>query len=178
MIDGEHTVKSVQLAMEFQEPETVETEQTATRRQRFWTAAPRILVVDDERLIRELLAEFLQDQGFECVTSASGEEALERLDKEEFALLVTDMSMPGMSGLDLLGCVSEKFPEMAVVVITAVYEIGTAVDSMKLGAYDYCRPMLSVWPREWDSRGIGWLMSPAGPCCTTLARSASPIPYC
>jgi DNA-binding NtrC family response regulator len=96
-----------------------------------------ILVVDDEPMIRELLTDFLQEQGYECESAASGESALRQLQEKDFALLVTDMSMPGLTGLDLLSYVANNRPDMAVIVITAIYDLGTAVDSMKLGAYAY-----------------------------------------
>jgi DNA-binding NtrC family response regulator len=84
-----------------------------------------------------MIRDYLQDHGFVCQSVGSAEEALKRLEKEEFSLLVTDLSMPGLSGLDLLNYVANHCPDMAVIVITAVYEMGAAVDPMKMRAYDY-----------------------------------------
>ena len=125
---------SAELAIESRTTGTDSPDQT---RQRLAKGARRILVVDDEPMIRELMADYLRENGFPSETAHSGEEALKRLKREEFSLLVTDMSMPGISGLDLLSYVANNCPDMAVIVITAIYELGTAVDSMKLGAYDY-----------------------------------------
>jgi DNA-binding NtrC family response regulator len=112
-------------------------EHTRAKGDRCSTPSARILVVDDELMIRELLTEFLQEKGFECECARSGEEALKHLKQRNFSLLLTDLSMPGLGGLDLVSYVANQCPDMAVIVITAIYELGTAVDSSKLGAYDY-----------------------------------------
>ncbi|MBI3006890.1 MAG: sigma-54-dependent Fis family transcriptional regulator [candidate division NC10 bacterium] len=103
------------------------------------TAAPpfRILVVDDEAPQRELLAGFLAKQGYEVVPAVSGAEALERLQRETFDLILTDHRMPQMSGLDLLKAARETNPEVPVVVMTAYGSVEQAVAAMQAGAYDY-----------------------------------------
>jgi DNA-binding NtrC family response regulator len=95
----------------------------------------RMLLVDDERLIRELFAEYLQENGFECECAGSGEEAIERLEQGEFALLITDLSMPGISGLDLMKYAAENHPSMAVILSTGVYDLQMSGHSFELGAY-------------------------------------------
>jgi two-component system NtrC family response regulator len=97
----------------------------------------RILVVDDEAPQRELLAGFLVKQGYEVVPAASGAEALERLERETFDLILTDHRMPQMSGLDLLKAAREVNPEIPIVVMTAYGSVEQAVAAMKAGAYDY-----------------------------------------
>ncbi|MBI4390789.1 MAG: sigma-54-dependent Fis family transcriptional regulator [candidate division NC10 bacterium] len=101
------------------------------------TAPFRILVVDDEAPQRELLAGFLAKQGYEVVPVASGNEALARLQRETFDLILTDHRMPQMSGLDLLKAAREVNPELPVVVMTAYGSVEQAVAAMKAGAYDY-----------------------------------------
>lgn len=97
----------------------------------------RILVVDDEAIIRETVAEYLRAHGFDCACAGSGEKALQKLKTEEFALLIADIRMPGFTGLQLLHYVAENCLPVSVIMITAVADLQTAVDSMKLGACDY-----------------------------------------
>jgi response regulator RpfG family c-di-GMP phosphodiesterase len=98
---------------------------------------PLILVVDDDPLPRELLSEHLEAHGFECVCAASGEEAVAQLTNQSFELVLTDMSMPGLSGMDVLEWVKENQPSVPVILVTGNCELETAVESMKLGAFDY-----------------------------------------
>jgi len=97
----------------------------------------KILIVDDELIMRESLAGWLQRDGHQVEKAASGEEALERLKSVKFDILLVDMKMEGMSGLDVLRHVHESDPDVAVVIITAYGSISTAIDAMKHGAYDY-----------------------------------------
>ena len=97
----------------------------------------RILVVDDEQVIRETVAEYLAAQGFDCVSAGSGERALQLLKNNEFALVIADIRMPGYTGLQLLNYVAENCRHISIIMITAVADLQTAVDSMKLGACDY-----------------------------------------
>ncbi len=97
----------------------------------------RILVVDDEPLVRHLLAEYLQGEGFACETASTGREALDKLNAESFSLVIADIRMPELNGLQLLENLTVKHPEVAAIMITAVVDIDTAIYSMKQGAYDY-----------------------------------------
>jgi len=97
----------------------------------------KILVVDDELIMRESLAGWLHRDGHQVEKAASGEEALEMLKNVKFDILLVDMKMEGMSGLDVLQRVRESDPDVAVVIITAFGSISTAIDAMKQGAYDY-----------------------------------------
>lgn len=96
-----------------------------------------ILVVDDEKSVRELLERFLKLTGYNVVTAASGREALNRLLLGEAKIILLDLRMPDMSGMDVLRKLSEEWPKYCTIVITADFDIQTAIEAMKLGAYDY-----------------------------------------
>jgi DNA-binding NtrC family response regulator len=97
----------------------------------------KILIVDDELIMRESLAGWLERDGHEITTAPSGEEALEILKEARFDILLVDIKMEGISGLEVLKHVKENDPDVAVVMITAYGSISTAIDAMKNGAYDY-----------------------------------------
>jgi putative two-component system response regulator len=99
--------------------------------------AGRILVVDDEVTIRDLLSQFLSAQGFECHTADSGQSALGEIQQSRFDLVISDIRMPAVTGLELLEHVHEHHPTLPVIMITAVADLETAVDAMKQGAADY-----------------------------------------
>lgn len=96
-----------------------------------------ILVVDDEPLIRESLYEIFRIDGFRVHMAKSGEEAVELMQNQEMDIVVTDMKLPKMSGLDLIERIKEKHPEIDVILITGFGSIESAVGAMKKGAYDY-----------------------------------------
>jgi len=100
-------------------------------------SAPRVLVVDDERGMRDFLEIFFRREGMDVSTAASVDEALAQLGGDEFDLVMTDVQMPGRSGLELLRSVKESAPETVVIVITAFATAETAIEAMKQGAYDY-----------------------------------------
>jgi two-component system response regulator PilR (NtrC family) len=97
----------------------------------------RILVVDDEKSMREILQIFLRNEGYEVTTANNGEVAVEALKKDIFDLVITDMKMPRMDGLELIKNIKEMTPETAVILITAFGTTESAIDAMKHGAYDY-----------------------------------------
>ncbi|MCF8083850.1 MAG: sigma-54 dependent transcriptional regulator, partial [Deltaproteobacteria bacterium] len=97
----------------------------------------KILIVDDELIMRESLQGWLERDGYQVEVSASGEDALDRLKNVKFDILLVDMKMEGMSGLDVLKEVKQNDPDVAVIIITAYGSITNAVDAMKLGANDY-----------------------------------------
>ncbi len=99
--------------------------------------ATRILIVDDEVIMRESLSGWLARDGHAVETAASGEAALEKLKQSRFDILLVDIKMEGISGLDVLRKVSESDPDVAIVMITAYGSIATAIEAMKNGAYDY-----------------------------------------
>jgi len=97
----------------------------------------RILVVDDEHLIRWSLEQSLKKQGYEVMTAASGEDALRLVQDESPELMLLDIQLPGMDGLQVLEKVKELDGEIIVVMVTALGVLETAVKAMRLGAYDY-----------------------------------------
>jgi DNA-binding NtrC family response regulator len=97
----------------------------------------RILVIDDEESIRDLLKDFLESKGLEVVTRSDGESGLDQLKEEKFDLFLLDLMMPGMSGLDVLREAAIENVDIPSIVITAHATVQTAVEAMKLGAFDY-----------------------------------------
>jgi diguanylate cyclase (GGDEF)-like protein len=96
-----------------------------------------ILVVDDDRLMRGVLAEILRNFGYEIVVAADGTEALGQLQTRRFDLVITDLIMPQMSGLDLIRTGRQLDPQIDFVVITASNSVDIAVETLKAGAADY-----------------------------------------
>jgi putative nucleotidyltransferase with HDIG domain len=108
--------------------------------------ADRILVVDDEETIREIVSSMLTKSNYQCSQAASGLEALALLESgEEFELMLSDLMMADLDGIALLERTKEKFPDMPVVMVTAVHDISVALDALRNGAYDY---LLKPFERE------------------------------
>ena len=102
-----------------------------------------ILVVDDEPLIRDTLAEYLSQEGFAVVTCASGEEALETAARRRFAVALCDMQLPGIDGLEVLARLQRIHPDIFVLLITAYATVENAVQAFQRGAHDYLmKPIL------------------------------------
>lgn len=97
----------------------------------------RILVVDDDESLRRVTQVQLEEEGYTVATAVSAEEALALLSENSEDLVITDLRMPGLSGVDLLKEVRVEYPETVVVLVTAFGTVGSAVEAMKLGAYDY-----------------------------------------
>jgi two-component system response regulator PilR (NtrC family) len=108
------------------------------------SGAARILVVDDERSMQEFLDIFLRSEGYEAVTAGDMESALLHLENDDFDLVVTDIQMPGGSGIDLLHAVHERSPETMVLMMTAFASTETAIAALKSGAYDYITKPFNV----------------------------------
>ncbi len=104
----------------------------------------RILVVDDEPAQRELVCGFLRKHGFDVAEAGGGKEAVARVKREPFDLVLTDQSMPDLSGIEVLEAVRSTSPETAVVIITAYGTIETAVSAVKAGAADYLTKPLNL----------------------------------
>jgi two-component system response regulator PilR (NtrC family) len=100
-------------------------------------SAARVLIVDDERSMRDLLAMSLEKAGHDLTTAEGGEAAIEAIRKESFDGIITDLRMPRVDGMQVLRAARDLSPETAVIVVTAVASTETAVEAMKLGAYDY-----------------------------------------
>jgi DNA-binding NtrC family response regulator len=101
------------------------------------TAAKRILVVDDEEIIRDLLKETFNRKGYEVATVDKGKDALALLDDQRFDLVVTDLRLPDISGMRILSEAKKKLPDLGVIMITGYGSIKNAVKAMKQGAFDY-----------------------------------------
>ena len=100
------------------------------------TASPRILIVDDEIEITEILADLLSED-YECLKAGSAEDALARLHEGEFQLVISDITMPGMSGLEMIPHIKEFSPETVVVMISGMQTVESAIGALRLGAFDY-----------------------------------------
>jgi len=101
------------------------------------TPPPRVLIVDDDPGQRSLLDSFLRGQGFETVLADSGERALELLPAGNFSMMISDVRMPGLSGLETLRRVRPHFPSLPVLLVTAYADIREAVVAMRDGALNY-----------------------------------------
>ncbi len=101
------------------------------------TGKARILIVDDEVPVCRSIAGALADQGYVIETALSGEEALERDREKRFDIVIIDLMMPGMTGMQLLTVLKQRRPEVRIIVITGYPSIRSAVESLKLDAFDY-----------------------------------------
>jgi len=97
----------------------------------------KILVVDDEHLIRWSLEQNLKKQGYEVITAGSGEEAMKLIQEDTPDLMLLDVQLPGMNGMEVLEKVKEAEEDVIVIMVTALGVLETAVKAMRLGAYDY-----------------------------------------
>jgi diguanylate cyclase (GGDEF)-like protein len=97
----------------------------------------RVLVVDDDASILGVVSEVLEDDGYDVTTAGSAEEAIETLKNNQFALVMSDIRLPGINGIGLLKHVKEVAPRTAVIMITSHGSMQTSIEAIKLGAYDY-----------------------------------------
>lgn len=95
-----------------------------------------VLVVDDDEAIRDSLYELLSEK-YLCQTAETAEKALARLEVESYDVVLTDLSMPGLSGLELLGHIRQKYPNTPVIIISGISDQEHAQGLIKLGAFDY-----------------------------------------
>jgi DNA-binding NtrC family response regulator len=106
----------------------------------------RVLVVDDEKNIRLTLTQSLRSLDLETDTAVNGEEALSKVEREPYDLMLLDLRMPGMDGMEVLRRARELRPELPVVILTAYGSVESAVEAMKLGAVDFLQKPFS--PKE------------------------------
>ena len=100
-----------------------------------------IFLLEDENLLRNVLAITLREAGYDVETAENGEDCLFRLGQQNYDLLLADIMLPGISGLELLAFVKEKLSFMPVILMTASSELSSAVEALRLGAADYlCKP--------------------------------------
>ena len=98
---------------------------------------PSILVVDDELLIRDLLYDFFVDQGWDITVAENGQKAIEKLNQRNFDLLLTDIKMPQVDGMQLADHVKKEFPELPIVFMTGFPSVETAVTALRSKVADY-----------------------------------------
>ena len=96
-----------------------------------------ILIVDDEEVVRRILRQKLSGEGYYCEEAGSADQAVDKLLNNSFELLILDVKMPGKSGVELLPEIKLRYPDIAVIMATAVTDTSTAIQCMKQGAYDY-----------------------------------------
>jgi DNA-binding NtrC family response regulator len=96
-----------------------------------------VLVVDDEQTVVRVLQRFLEDTGYQVVAASSGEQALRKMNEQQIEVVLLDIGMPGISGMEVLQQISTKWPETCVIMVTGLDDANTAVKALKLGAYDY-----------------------------------------
>ncbi|MCX5995662.1 MAG: response regulator, partial [Chloroflexi bacterium] len=103
-----------------------------------------ILIVDDEESIRDLLSTKLKADGYDCEVAADGNEALWKAFMKDFDIVLLDIKMPGLSGMEVLSRIVIDHPDTSVVMVTAVLDTKIAVEAMRLGAYDYVTKPFSL----------------------------------
>lgn len=106
---------------------------------------PRILVVDDEESVVQILKDLLVENPYDVDTVNTGEDALKALQANSYDLLLTDINLPGVNGLEVVSAAKEVDREMVVVVITGYASTGTAIDALRQGAYDYITKPFDLW---------------------------------
>jgi DNA-binding NtrC family response regulator len=101
------------------------------------SAAPRILLIEDDARLAENLRQVLEDEGFAVTSCPRGDDGLRRASKGAFDVVLTDMRLPGLGGLDLVRQLHTAQPHLPIVLMTAHGTIETAIEATQLGAYDY-----------------------------------------
>ena len=99
--------------------------------------AERVLIVDDDDIVRESLSAVLQNRGFACEQAADGEQALQRLGEQEFDVVITDLEMPRLNGIELIEHASLLNNRTSFILITAYGSMETAIEALRKGAFDY-----------------------------------------
>lgn len=105
----------------------------------------KILIADDEKVLRDSLKMVLEDEGYITATAEHGEDALNKLSEDNYDLIISDIKMPKMDGMELLGKVSEEYPETSFFIMTAFASVESAIEALRKGAYDYI-----IKPVEFD----------------------------
>jgi len=98
---------------------------------------PRVLIIDDEQTVCDILHEELGEHGYTCTTAINGNDALDKLATQDFDVALVDIRLPGISGMNVLKKMQLNHSHIAAIMITAVNDVDTAVEAMKLGASDY-----------------------------------------
>lgn len=133
-----------------------------------------VLIVDDEKMVRDSLAEWLEETGYQVCSAEDGYEALKIINERPPEVVVLDMKMPGMSGIDVMRSIKEKNEKIGVIIVTAFGSIDNAVEAMKLGASDY---ITKPFPPDKLEAAIGKIISfPAPEKEVTPPAEAVPAP--
>ena len=104
----------------------------------------RVLIVDDDEVCREILQDAIQKEGVEVVLASDGIEALERLSEDPSDILISDLNMPRMDGLTLLKNARQKHPHILTIIITGYGSLQSAIEAIRLGAYDYIQKPFKI----------------------------------
>ena len=97
----------------------------------------KILIVDDEKAIRESVSLVLSEEGYKTEIASNGNEALEFLNEQDYDVLITDLKMPGMDGIELIKKSMKICPQTSVIIITAHASVESAIEALRIGAFDY-----------------------------------------
>lgn len=97
----------------------------------------RVLVIDDEEIVCESIKRILEEEGYEIESALNGQEAFKKMDENPFDIVITDLKMPGIDGMEVLRIIRREYPNTIVIMITGFSTVETAVEAMKLGAFDY-----------------------------------------
>jgi putative two-component system response regulator len=97
----------------------------------------QILIADDEPLLRDILSRKLNEEGYKCLQACDGLDALKKLGSCQIELVLLDLNMPGKSGIEVLQDIKVKYPDTAVIMVTAMANVDLAINALKMGAYDY-----------------------------------------
>ncbi len=100
-------------------------------------AKARLLVIDDEEIVLKSCRKILEAEGHQVFIALSGQEAFALLTKEPIDVVITDIKMPGMDGMEVLERMKKEYPDILVIMITGYSTVQSAVQAMKLGAFDY-----------------------------------------
>jgi DNA-binding NtrC family response regulator len=104
----------------------------------------KVLVIEDDEVLRQLLIEVLSDQGYQVEAAETGEEGLRAMEQDVFDIILLDINLPGMDGMDVLRLAPARQPDVQVVMMTAFGTVDTAVEAMKQGAFDYINKPFST----------------------------------
>ncbi len=97
----------------------------------------KLLVIDDEPIVRTSCQKILIPEGYEVKIAENGNEGLEILEKERFNLILLDLKMPGIDGVDVLKIIKERWPEIKVIILTGYSTVETAVTTLRMGAFNF-----------------------------------------
>ena len=100
-------------------------------------ALARILTIEDEPMVREILTAYMEDSGFEVIQAADGRAGMDLIRREQPDLVLCDLRMPGMDGLQVLAAVTGEFPDLPIIVVSGMGGMSDAIQALKLGAWDY-----------------------------------------